>query len=154
MRSHDLIGLVGCCGPNLAYPAPARELYTSPLFRLSRAYVEARTGQWFVLSARLGVVAPEQVIEPYDQVLSEMPRELREAWARNVSRDLLARCGHKSRYLVLCGEDYASAVPAWASTEVLQPLKGLSIGRRLQFLKGATRGQDAPSLLSTEGRDV
>ncbi|HWO69164.1 MAG TPA: hypothetical protein VNP94_00195, partial [Actinomycetota bacterium] len=44
------IGLVGCVKSKRARPAPARDLYTSPLFRGARRFVERSCDRWFVLS--------------------------------------------------------------------------------------------------------
>lgn len=44
--------LVGCVKRKLSHPAPARDLYTSPLFAKGRAYAEASGAAWFVLSAQ------------------------------------------------------------------------------------------------------
>ena len=53
------IYLVACVAAKLDRPAPARDLYTSPWFQKARAYVERQGGQWFVLSAKHGLIAPD-----------------------------------------------------------------------------------------------
>lgn len=49
----------------------ARELYCSPLIRMERVYAERHRDRWFILSAKCGLVAPERVIEPYDETLKD-----------------------------------------------------------------------------------
>jgi hypothetical protein len=63
------IGLVGCVKAKRASPAPAAALSTSPLFAGRRHYAEATCDRWFILSARHGLLGPDQVIEPYDESL-------------------------------------------------------------------------------------
>jgi hypothetical protein len=46
------IGLVGCVKSKRSQAAPARELYSSPLFRGRRDWVERTCDRWFVLSAK------------------------------------------------------------------------------------------------------
>jgi hypothetical protein len=50
---------------------PAKDLYRSALFRLSRAWAERYADAWAVLSAYHGVVEPDQVIEPYDATVAD-----------------------------------------------------------------------------------
>jgi hypothetical protein len=85
------IGLVGCVKSKLSSPAPARELYASPLFAGRRRWVERTCESWFILSAKYGLVAPEQLVEPYDQTLTRMGRVERSAWSRAVVTSLRAK---------------------------------------------------------------
>jgi hypothetical protein len=64
------IGLVGCVKTKRSFASPGKDLYASPLFRGRRRYVEASCDRWFVLSALHGLVAPDEVLEPYDVTLS------------------------------------------------------------------------------------
>ncbi len=92
------IRLVGCVKSKLSRPAPARELYTSPLFAGRRRWVERTCEKWFILSAKYGVVAPEQVVEPCDETLGWMSREERRAWSRAVVTALRAKLHDLSAY--------------------------------------------------------
>jgi hypothetical protein len=67
------VGLVGCVKSKLAAPAPASELYTSPLSRGRRAAVEVSCDSWYVLSPLHGLVPPARVLEPYDLALTGLP---------------------------------------------------------------------------------
>jgi hypothetical protein len=53
--------LVGCVKTKLPHAAPARDLYTSSLFRGRRRYAEQTQRPWFILSARWGLLAAEEV---------------------------------------------------------------------------------------------
>lgn len=46
--------------------APAKEAYTSQLFKVHREYAEAFASAWLILSARYGLTNPDQLIENYD----------------------------------------------------------------------------------------
>jgi hypothetical protein len=84
----DLI-LVGCVKTQLDHPAPAEELFTSPLFRYRREFAERSGRPWFILSSHHGLVAPETVIEPYDVPLARQPVAYRRRWAEQVVTDLV-----------------------------------------------------------------
>jgi len=76
--------LVGSVRSQQAEAAQARELYTSALFALRRRYAEASGRPWFVLSSRWGLVAPDEVIAPSNELLGDMPAAYRAAWAELV----------------------------------------------------------------------
>ena len=80
MPAFDLL-LVGCVKTQLDHPAPADELFVSPLFRYRREFAERSGRPWFVLSSRHGLVAPGTVVEPYDFPLARQPVAFRRTWA-------------------------------------------------------------------------
>lgn len=139
ISSMSRIGFVACCKTKLDRPAPAKELYQSPLFTLTRRYVEReiRNGKmdgWFVLSALHGIVEPEQVVEPYDVTLSKVSKQERDAWSGMVTEqinylwsELLVR-----KFTVFAGVYYCT--PFYKFNTDL-PLCNWGIGERLAFLK-------------------
>ena len=138
-----MIGLVSCSAQKLDHPAPARELYCSPLFRKSVAYAEARCEHVYVLSARHHLVALDQVLAPYEHRLGTTKRE-RALWATIVTSGLEARHGRtKHDLLLLAGADYVKPLVrevahwwrdgSWRR-RVHLPLAGLQVGERLRWL--------------------
>ncbi|MBB4762389.1 DUF6884 domain-containing protein [Amorphoplanes digitatis] len=121
-----------------ATPAPARQLYCSPLFDRRRRYAEQRGLSWYVLSAEHGLVAPDTLLEPYDVDLSEQTNQYRGAWAqwvvaklRQIDGDLAGR-----RVEIHAGDAYATTlVPllSAAGADVRRPLARLSMGRQLAW---------------------
>ena len=87
------VGLVGCVKTKQQVPAPAAELYISPLFRGRRAALEASCVRWDLLSAQHGLVAPDQVLEHYDAVMAAAPVSERRPWAARVLAELCDRLG-------------------------------------------------------------
>lgn len=134
------IVLAGCVSQKRDRACAARDLYTSPLFRYRRVYAEGHGGAWFVLSALHGLVAPDQVLEPYDLRLGSLPKRERSRWGAQVAAQLRHRLG-ELRGLVFevhAGAAYADAVEpplVELGAEVVRPLHGLSIGRQLQWYR-------------------
>lgn len=152
MSAPDVI-LVGCSGSKLDHAAPARDLYTSPLFRAARAYAEAKGGPWAILSALHGLVLPDQILEPYDYTFEkrhgEGPRYRKsdlERWGNGVQRDLVRRWP-EGRVVFLAGSSYFEAV-RWLGDRRVCPLEGLGIGERLAWLRRET---EALTTLGPEG---
>lgn len=83
-----MVGLVGCVKSKLAIPAPAYQLYSSPLFRGSRRWVEQTCDRWFILSALHGLVRPDDVLAPYDEELASASARTRREWSEKVLQQL------------------------------------------------------------------
>lgn len=128
------IGLVACCGPKLDYSASAQDLYTSPLFTKSRAWVEANCDRWFILSAKHGLVLPSEIIDPYNETLSGSSKAHRISWASKVAAqmaelDLMPT----DSFQVLAGNDYCDWI-GLVPQQSFRPMQGLGIGQQLQWL--------------------
>jgi hypothetical protein len=130
--------LIGCVKSKLARPAPARDLYTSALFKKQRVYAEESGARWFVLSAEYGLVEPQQIIEPYELHLSSTTPTYRTEWARRVVDELTATIGGLRGKVteIHAGSSYTDAVRdglTKAGATVTEPLAGLTIGKRLAW---------------------
>src|SRR5262245_20543049 len=137
MEAHAMtdIALIACARRKGAEPAPARELYTSPLFQLAAPYCDAACDCWFVLSARHGLVEPTQLLAPYDASLRGLNKAARAAWAAGVVGQLRERglLGAGHRLQIHAGALYADPLTPLLRAE--QPLRGLGIGRRLAWYR-------------------
>ena len=113
------VGLISCSAGKLAHRAPAAQLYTGPLFKLSRAWIEGRSelDAWAVLSAKHGVVLPDEEVDPYDVSLDAMTAAERRAWAERTRGQLALRWGRETIFMVLAGEHYRAAVDGFPFVE-------------------------------------
>lgn len=144
--AHGRIGLVGCVKTKLARTAPARDLYTSPLFRGRRAWVERTCDRWFILSAEHGLVDPAAPLAPYDRALSQLSTAARRAWSEHVLAALRDHLGplQGRAFDAHAGINYLEfglrdgLVRAGATVDV--PMRGLSQGRQLARYRDASRG--------------
>jgi hypothetical protein len=136
----NTLALVACVGQKQTQPAPARELYTSPWFKKACAYVESQGWPWLILSARYGLVKPEQVIEPYNLTLNRLSQKARGAWAEQVWQQLRFLVKDDPRVVILAGRYYAGVGLhlGGAGYIVETPLEGLGIGQQLKWLKEHT----------------
>jgi hypothetical protein len=116
---------------------PARELYCSDWFLKARAYVEAQGDEWFILSAKYGLVEPNEVIAPYDETLNEMPSSQRRAWAERVALQLQPHCRVGLDIVFLAGLRYREylvpTLQAWGC-RIRVPMEGLGIGEQKAWL--------------------
>jgi hypothetical protein len=132
------IALVGCSGPKLEHPAPARDLYTSQLFRQALKLAELRHDVVYVVSAKLELVLLDQVIEPYNKTMSTIAKEFRPIWGSRVWDVIVHRHQKVDRQVyVYAGKDYARPLrrAGFHQATFHEPLARLMIGQRLAWLK-------------------
>jgi hypothetical protein len=142
------VGIVACASCKLTKTAPASEIYTSPLFKKAKAWVEQNTDEWAILSAKHGLVMPSTRLRPYDLSLNDLNSQQVRTWVAKVQKQLRARWNPaKVEFVVLAGRKYRGPFDAFTYTA---PMAGLGIGQQLKWLNEALSGEDAGVLL---GRD-
>lgn len=146
------IALVGCGKQKLTHAAPARELYTGPLFRSSLAVAEAEFGaDVWILSAQHGLVDLDEQLEPYDLTLDDLTPESLQDWARDVLRNLVDDDhGTPARLTVYAGRNYVEQLGLYLPDDwtLEDPLVGLGQGARLAWLKTRlTRLSSSPTAM-------
>ena len=131
------IFLIACVKKKQAIPAKARELYTSPLFRLSLCYAEKQhPDAIYILSAKHGLVELNQILEPYEQTIIGKNKQVLQAWGEKVKGQLEKKANlQKDQFVFLAGEKYQQALRPYI-LNYENPLQGLGLGKRLKFLKG------------------
>ncbi len=129
--------LVSCVKTKLSEPATAKELYVSAWFLKARACVERTGGAWRILSAKYGLVHPDDVIRPYEKTLNTMRVAERRAWAGNVLEALEPCLAETGTVIFFAGQRYREFLePSLRNRgiEVEVPMRGLSQGRQLAWL--------------------
>jgi len=108
------IGLISCSATKLPHAAPAQELYCGPIFNLSKAWITERwrVDEWGILSAKHGLVMPDQAIEPYDLKLDDLTKDQLKDWEDKVIDQLTQKWGDNVIYLILAGYNYRYAIKA------------------------------------------
>ncbi len=131
------IALISCVKTKQPVPAPAGQLYTSPLFRALRTYARHSADSWYILSAEHGVLEPNEITAPYERTLNRMSKEDRVAGAERVGEQLLDRLPAGAEIIMLAGKNYRDQlVPMLRARgfSVTIPLEGMPLGRQLQHL--------------------
>jgi hypothetical protein len=131
------IVIVSCVKQKAAVPRPAKDLYTSPLFAGMRRFAEKNGDRWFILSAKYGLLHPDNLVDPYEQTLNKMPVRYRRAWAETVYKQIASTFPPAADIVMLAGEKYREFLVPHLRKEgfnVSIPMEGLSLGRQLQYL--------------------
>jgi len=128
--------LISCVSKKLDRPAPAKDLYTSPLFKSAYRYATSlKPDTIFILSAKYGLLSCDKVIAPYDETLNDMKASEVEAWAKTVLTELTQKTDlKKDRFVFLAGNRYRKyVIPHLQHYSI--PMEGLGIGKQLSWLK-------------------
>ena len=137
MPTHPVLALISCTKSKAHHACPARELYRpSTFFRLAFAYAQEHAASTLILSAKHGVVRPEQIIAPYERTLVGTSRAERQRWADMVHRQLHAAPEYQTAKTILwlAGEDYrGELLPSGPGSSA--PPKAEEFRRTLQNLK-------------------
>jgi hypothetical protein len=145
------IVLVGCSNSKAPTARPASELFTGAAFAKARDHAFLAGVPWYVLSAKFGLLAPDEVVAPYDVYLGAQSSRYREDWGSWVVtqlgewHELSGRVVEVHAGRVYC--DPLSGPLAAAGATLYQPLAGLRQGQRLAWYG---RGQTAPEARPSE----
>lgn len=131
-----LVVLISCVSNELDHKAQAKYMYTSNLFKYSLKYAQKlNPDKIFILSAKYHLLYLDREIEPYNVTLNKMPVKERKLGAEEIIRELRENADlENDKFIILAGENYAKFIRDKLK-HVEEPLKGLSIGNRLNFLK-------------------
>lgn len=146
---------VGCGKSKLSHAAPAKDLYTSTLFKKCRAFAERYGDEWAILSAKHWLVLPDTVVEPYDVCLENFDRSQLQGWIHGTQHDIVTTWDPETtRYICLGGALYSLAFTGYPRhLQVELPMCHLGLGERLQFLtrENARARNDARNAESVPG---
>ncbi|MRG96376.1 DUF6884 domain-containing protein [Polyangium spumosum] len=139
------VALVGCSARKLGRGAPAREFYTSALFRAAVTYAEAKCDAVRVVSALYGAVELDTWLDPYDRNLRSFGKRYREGWGVRTVAEVIGGFAVPPLLVVLAGQVYADALVFGAHWHNLprpeEPLRGVKgCGARVAWLSRHTAG--------------
>jgi hypothetical protein len=134
------IGLISCTKSKREESTQPRDLYDpSAYFRKARTYAETYHDDWYILSAKHGLLDPDEpAIDPYDETLTQAPVNQRREWATQVisqfdDRNLLTP---KTTFVIHAGKAYyGELLPLLTEhpVDIDIPTEGLMFGETLAW---------------------
>lgn len=128
------VGVLGCSKRKLSSACMAKDMYRGRMFVAAVPWIEKRADEWCVLSAKHGVLLPNDRIEPYDMPMPTNEKE-RSAWRAMVDGQLLARWGRGVIYMVVAGAHYRLALRSMPMVE--SPFECWASWRRNRGMSGS-----------------
>lgn len=129
------IVLISCVSKKLDKKSTAENIYISPLFKKNLTYAKSlNPNEIYILSAEHGLLKLTDEIEPYDKTLNNMPSNEIKEWSKKVISKLSSLTDLKNdEFTFLAGEKYRKyLIPELNNVNI--PMKGLKIGKQLQWL--------------------
>ena len=126
---------ISCVKTKRSSRCMAKDMYISPLFKKAYQYALKFVSEdkIYILSAKYGLIHSSQMIDPYEKTLNAERDKQRKVWAYNVVQQMKAKGIPLDASVMLLGgvnyTKYLSMVLKNASC----PLKGLSMGKTLQW---------------------
>lgn len=137
--------LISCSKTKATHRDFARNMYASPLFRKSVLTTERWKVPFSILSAKFGLLDPDELIEPYEEALKGKSKQYRKEWGERVSHQIRTSIPSEKTLIVLAGDDYLVPLASAAIEDqepLYAPMRGLSLGSRLAFLNYCIRLDD------------
>ena len=135
------LALVSCVSKKQSRPSVAEHLYTSPWFLKAREYALSIASEWYILSAKYGLVHPTDQLSPYNSTLLRMKKSERQLWADAVLLKLGPLVSPGQTVVILAGAQYREFLigPLEAQgAKIETPLANQGIGQQLAWLNRAT----------------
>ncbi len=129
------VTLISCVSKKLDIKSKAKNLYQSPLFKKNLAYAKKiHSDEIYILSAKYGLLKLNDEIEPYDKTLNKMKTLEKKKWSNEVLQQIEDfETINSTNFIFLAGENYRKyLIENLPHYEI--PMKGLQIGKQLQFL--------------------
>lgn len=129
------IVLITCVKKKLDRKCRAENLYVSPFFKKSLAYAKSlNPDKIFILSAKYGLLSLSKEVSTYDLTLNNFKTKELKDWAEGTLKQLQRVSDiDKDKFIFLAGVKYRKyLLPRIKNYKI--PLKGLGIGKQLQFL--------------------
>ena len=130
------VGLVSCSARKGPKITEAQQLYQGDLFKKSMAWAKKHCDTWAILSAKLGLIQPDEVVEPYDVTMKSKGVDERKGWALGVNTQCYLTYGEETHYVLLCGELYRLPFEEFNTRDLPfeVPMKGLGLGEQKKWL--------------------
>jgi cytoplasmic iron level regulating protein YaaA (DUF328/UPF0246 family) len=132
------IALVSCTKQKANYACTVKEMYReSMLFKKAVKFIEQQNyDDWYVLSAKYGLLRKQDVIKPYDLTLNYMKACERKVWSESVLKQLVNLQLDIEQIDFYSGVKYREyLIPVLEDKGITcnVPLQGKGIGEQLQF---------------------
>ncbi len=139
--------LLGCVKSKRGSPSPAKDMYVSALWNGRRSLAESRGLRWKILSAKHGLLDPDEMIEPYDVALAGQSQVERQAWSNRVFSQLLDEFEDLEGMVFEIHAGWAYSESGLSTSlravgaRVIRPLEGLLLGEQLAWYQDRSRSR-------------
>lgn len=102
-------------------------MYQGALFKKAYEYCSTKKWEIWILSAKYGLLSPEELIPPYELTLNTLNKQKRKVWADLVQSQIKNK-NLDGEFVYFAGEKYVEFLNGDN-----RPLNGLSLGMQLHW---------------------
>jgi hypothetical protein len=137
------IVLISCAAKKDKVKQKAKDFYLSDLFKKNLAYGRSfNPDKIFILSAKYNLLPLDREIEPYDLTLNNFKKDELKQWTSKTIEQLSKESDLQNDiFIILAGAKYRKYLEVNLKNKEI-PMKGLPIGKQLQFLKKKLDGNN------------
>ena len=128
------IALISCVSKKLKNKTEAQNLYISPLFIKSKKFAQDNFDNFYILSAKYGLLPKNKVISDYNVTLNKMSKISKYKWSLHTARQINNTFSKNDKLYIMAGKNYYNDVIKYINIEYDILMEGMSIGKRLQWL--------------------
>ena len=142
------IALVSCGKRKSDSPCCAKDMYNSARFQGFKTILETFDLPWYIMSAKYGLLSPDDEISPYDMCLTNCTAEYRKKWAESILKKL-QNYPTATAFSVMANNDYSrDIVPLLekAGFVVEAPFLGREEEYVAQYIENAAHVEDVKKL--------
>ena len=128
------VGLISCASKKHDEPMTVERLYSkSPHFRYATEFCKRNYNAVYAISAKHGLIALSQVIEPYDISLANIQHAEFKEWIDHVSNQIRETIPSDWELYFHAGKRFRTLIPHLDEYKCHVPMKGIGIGLHLHF---------------------
>lgn len=130
-------GIISCGKKKKRLPYKAKNLYTGTYTRMKIKYAEQNLDEYWILSAKYGLVRPETFLHPYDVPMSDVDNPVEELDLNESIEHMNVHVWDRNTEVyLLMGQTYKEALPELPEfLDVIDPFKDTAgIGEQLSWL--------------------
>lgn len=140
--------LVSCGKRKSNVTCKAKDMYNSCRFQTLKMIAETNNIKWHIMSAKYGLLSPNEIIDPYDLCITDCSSEYKKQWAAKMLKTL-SIYSKDTHFIVAANSDYAQhIVPALVNKgyKVSAPFIDKDESAVLDYIKNASHVADAMEL--------
>lgn len=129
--------LVSCTNKKKKGIHKAIDLYDSIWFKKVMQIVNKLGDEWYIISAKHGLLESNEIIKDYNLTLNEMNINDRKKWSEKVLKELLPKVNTGDKVILLAGKYYREFIEKELKrigVKVESPCSTLTTGRQLEWL--------------------
>jgi len=137
-----IYGLISCCKKKKSFECKAKQMYCSQYFKNCKTYMKKNCDDYFILSAKYGLLKKDEAIKPYDLSLNEVDSKYKNKWSIKVIENIGKTIPFGSELNLILGKSYKDGIISFLNDnyyviDIIKENNLTGIGKINQFLKNS-----------------